>query len=174
MNEHELRKMLDDRDYLKQKIKKYEEDKLISPTRAKFEVKGHLEKARHNLEFVREIHQEYNDWKLIVCYYAAYHAALALTTAKGQVSKSHDATLCLLIMHYYDSGLTRSDIELLNMLDAKDLFFYVESKQRREDAQYSTKIKYDTHDVEKIRLKIIAFISKSEAILDEIRYSWNI
>lgn len=101
-----------------------------------------------------------------MCYYAAYHAALALIATKRCSSKNHDATPCLIIKYFYNSGLTKEDIELLNLLDAEDLFFYVESKQKREDAQYSTKTKYETKDVEKIRIKTLLFISKAEEMIN--------
>src|SRR3989344_6123075 len=160
MNEYSLKKLLEDKKHLESKIQTYNENGVITKNASKAETKGHLEKARHNSKFIQSITAEYNDWKLIVCYYAAYHAALALIITKGFTSKNHDAPLCLIIRHFYNSGLSKEDIELLNMLDAQDLFFYVESKQKREDAQYSTKIKYETRDVEKIRIKTLLFISK--------------
>ena len=167
MNEYDLKKLLEDKKYLIEKINIYNEKGLITKTDSKAEIKGHIEKSRHNSKFIQTINTEYNDWKLIACYYAAYHAALALITTKGYSSKNHDATLCLIIRYFYNSGLTKEDIELLNLLDAQDLFFYVESKQKREDAQYSTKIKYETKDVEKIRLKTLLFISKAEEIINK-------
>jgi uncharacterized protein (UPF0332 family) len=167
MNEYELKKLLEDKKYLEAKIKTYQEKSLINTNTTKAEIKGHIEKSRHNIKFITNIMSEFNDWKLIVCYYAAYHAALALITTKGLSSKNHDATLCLVIKHFYNSGLSKEDIELLNMLDTQDLFFYVESKQKREDAQYSTKIKYETQDVEKIRIKTLLFISKAEEIINK-------
>jgi len=165
MNERALRRLLEDRKFLELKIKTYEENNAITKNSTKAETKGHLEKARHNSDFIKSINPEYNDWKLISCYYAAYHAALALISTKGLMSKNHDATLCLIIKHFYKSGLSKEDIELLNLLDAQDLLFYVESEQKREDAQYSTKIKYDAKDVEKIRIKTLLFISKAEEII---------
>lgn len=165
MNEYNLKKLLEDKKYLETKIQSYIETGLITKNASNAEIKGHLEKSRHNTKFIQSITPEYNDWKLIACYYAAYHAALALITTKGDSSKNHDATLCLVIKHFYNSGLSKEDIELLNLLDAQDLLFYVESKRKREDAQYSTKIKYETKDVEKIRLKTLLFISKAEEII---------
>jgi uncharacterized protein (UPF0332 family) len=162
MNEYELKKLLEDKEYLETRIKSY--DGLIN-LGSKAEVKGHIEKSRHNISFIKSISIEFNDWKLIVCYYAAYHAALAMIASKGLSSKNHDATLCLIIKHFYNSGLSKADIELLNMLDSQDLLFYVESKQKREDAQYSTKIKYETKDIDKIHIKTLLFVNKAEEII---------
>lgn len=161
MNEYELNRMLKDKKYLDERIKTYEQKGLITKTTAKSEIKGHMEKAKHNLDFLKEITQKYADWKMIVCYYAAYHAALAVIATKDYSSKNHDATLCLLIKYFYKSGLTEEDIELLNMLDAKDLLFYAESKQKREDAQYSTKINFEPKGTENIRLKTLLFVNKA-------------
>jgi uncharacterized protein (UPF0332 family) len=165
MNEYELTKLLTDKKYLESKLKTYEDKGAINKSTSKFEIRGHLEKARHNLNFIKDTKKEYNDWKLVGCYYAAYHAALSLVLTKGYSSKNHDATLCMIIKHFYNSGLSKEDIELLNMLDSQDLFFYVESKQKREDAQYSTKTKFESRDVDKILLKTRLFISKAENII---------
>ena len=157
--------MLEDRKHLESRTRAYTEKGLIAMSRSHFEIAGHMEKARHNLGFIKAIGSEFNDWKLVVCYYAAYHAALALIISKGFTSKNHDATLCLLMKHFYNSGLSKEDIELLNMFDAEDLLFYVESKQKREDAQYSTKTMFDIKDIEKIRIKTILFVSKAENMI---------
>jgi uncharacterized protein (UPF0332 family) len=169
MNEYELKKLLEDKKYLESKILLYTKKKIITKTTSKSEIKGHMEKARHNLSFTKEISSKYADWKLIVCYYTIYHAALALIATKDYTSKNHDASLCMIIKHFYNSGLSKKDIELLNMLDAQDLFFYVESKQKREDAQYSTKINFENKDIELIRLKTILFVNKTETIIKSNR-----
>jgi uncharacterized protein (UPF0332 family) len=166
MNEHELKMLMSKSNLINLKLKDYFFNKLIKDTKSKEEIWGHVRKAEHNLEFVKEIKSEFNDWKLVVCYYAAYHAALALIASKGYSAKNHDATLCLLIKYFYNSGLSKEDIELLNMFDAQDLLFYVESKQKRENAQYSTKINFEAEDVEKIKIKTRLFINKAEEIIN--------
>lgn len=55
------------------------------------------------------------------------------------------------------------------MFDAQDLLFYVESKQKREEASYSTKIKFDTQIVNNLKIKTTLFINKVDKIIkDEI------
>jgi uncharacterized protein (UPF0332 family) len=168
MNEIELKNLLEDSFFLDAKIKFYSEKLLITRAVLTSEIKGHREKAKHNLHFVKDINSEFNDWKLVVCYYAAYHAALALIATKGFSTKNHDATLCLLIKYFYNEGLSKEDIELLNMFDTQDLLFYVESKQKREDAQYSTRINFEVKDAEKMKIKTRLFINKAEEIINSL------
>lgn len=166
MNEKDLKKLLETKDFLEEKLGFYKQNKIIIETDSKHEMKGHFEKARHNLSFLKEIKQEYHDWMLVACYYAAYHAALALIISKGCFSKNHDATLCILIKEFYKQELTKEDIELLNMFDAQDILFYVESKQKREEASYSTKIKFDVKEVNNLKLKTTLFINKVDKIIN--------
>ncbi len=166
MDNKSLNKLLEDKQFLNQRIEYYKDEKILSKSNSKHEVIGHLEKARHNLEFLNEIKSPYNDWILVACYYASYHAALALILTKGYYSKNHDATLCILIKEFYKKELSKEDIELLNMFDADDLLFYVESKHKREEASYSTKIKFESKEVNQIKLKTKFFINKVEMIID--------
>lgn len=168
MNEKMLKKLLEDATFLEQKITFYKENKQLSQTRSKHEIQGHLAKARHNLNFLNEIKIAYNDWALVTCYYSSYHAALALIISKGYFSKNHDATLCILIKEFYNKELSKEDIELLNMFDAEDLLFYIESKQKREEASYSTKTKFESQEVNKIKLKTTLFVNKAEKIIKEV------
>jgi len=47
------------------------------------------------------------------------------------------------------------------------LLFYVESKNKREDATYSTKSKFDKNEVEKLRIKAILLVAKFKSILEK-------
>src|SRR3989344_5761213 len=103
MNEFQLKKLLISREVLNQKIEGYQLEKQISIIREDInEINGHIEKAEHNLKFVEHTSKtDFSDWVLVGWYYTLYHAALALLLNKGFFSKNHDATLCLLIRHYY-------------------------------------------------------------------------
>jgi len=132
------------------------------------EIRGHIDKAKHNLRFVYDnLKLEYYDWCITGCYYAIYHSALALLLKKGYSSKNHDATLCLLIKEYYNRGVNPDDLELINQffLDYQDLIFYVTSKKKREESSYSSKYLFDKEAVELLRQQTIAFINKAEYIL---------
>ena len=165
MNNKTLNLLIENNEFLNNKINFYLKKKTITKTTSKYEIKGHLEKARHNLSFLSEIKREYNDWSLVVCYYAIYHSALALILSKNFHSKNHDATICVLIKEFYNIELNKEDIDLLNMFDIQDVLFYAESKNKREEANYSTKTKFDLNEVETIKLKTRLFVNKAERIL---------
>ncbi|MDO8656989.1 MAG: hypothetical protein Q7K45_07170 [Nanoarchaeota archaeon] len=87
---------------------------------------------------------------------------------KGYTSKNHLATLCILIKEFYQQGLSLEDIETIsNFLDYQDVLFYVESKNKREDATYSSKIKFTKEEVESLRIKAVLFVSKIKEMVGE-------
>ncbi len=168
MNELDFKKMLEDSKLLQFQIDFYLKNKVISAqTPLKSEIQGHIEKAEHNLNFVKDSSGKYSDWGIVGCYYAAYHIALALILSKGYSSKNHDATLCLLIKHYYKKELSKEDLELLNSvyLDNQDILFYVESKIEREKASYSSQIAFDKKRVSDLQLKTILFVNRCKEIM---------
>ena len=60
---------------------------------------AHMQKSKHNMLFYEKNtgDHQFNDWLIVVMYYALYHAALALITKKGYSSKNHTASLVFLI-----------------------------------------------------------------------------
>jgi uncharacterized protein (UPF0332 family) len=133
------------------------------------EIKGHILKAEHNLRFVSEnMKLKFYDWATTGCYYACYHAASALILMKGYSSKNHLATLCVLIKEFYTKGLSEQDIGLFSsFLDYHDILFYVESKNKREDATYSTNVLFDKKEFEKIRINATLFVNKLSGIVKD-------
>ena len=63
---------------------------------AKSLVHAHLDKAKHNLAFVNQ-NKKKGKLSIVGLYYAVYHAALALVSRKGFISRSHKATRIILI-----------------------------------------------------------------------------
>jgi len=165
-----LRKLITNPLLLNKRIKFYESKKIIQKVPLDLEeIKGHILKSEHNLKFVLDnMKLGYYDWCITGCYYAIYQIALALIRAKEIYSKNHDATLCLLAREYYQEGITKEDIELINIffLDYQDLLIYVHTKDKREEASYSSKYNFDKDKVEELRLKTIDFINKARGILD--------
>jgi len=75
--------------------------------------------------------------------------------------------LCILIKEFYKKDLSKEDIEILsNFIDYQDLLFYVESKNKREDATYSTKSGFDKKEAEQLRIKAVLFVSKIKSLLN--------
>src|SRR3989344_5407685 len=164
MKEFDLNILINNKGILNKKIEEFLSKNILKKQKAdEYEIKGHIEKAEHNLNFVKSTLElkEFNDWCITGCYYASYHSALALIMTKGYSSKNHLATLCILIKEFYKKELSKQDIEIIsNFLDYQDLLFYVESKNKREDATYQSKTKFEKIDVEQLRLKAVLLVSK--------------
>ena len=164
MKEYDLNKLIEKKNVLNDKIDEFvkKEILILQPIIAD-EIKGHITKAEHNLVFVKDnIKLGHFDWCISGCYYASYHAVLALIMTRGYTSKSHLATLCVLIKEFYKKGIEKEDLEMIDLLfiDQQDLIFYVESKNKREDATYSSQRVYDKKLVENLRVKAVIFVDK--------------
>ncbi|MEK6891101.1 MAG: HEPN domain-containing protein [Nanoarchaeota archaeon] len=169
MEVEEIEKITKDSEELDRKIDYFTKLKLIRDKKLDVEsIKGHIEKAENNLKFVLDnINLGYYDWCITGCYYSMYHIAIALILSKEKQSKNHDASICLLIKYYYMNGISEEDIEMLNefFINYQDLLFYVESKEKRKEASYSTEYRFDKEEVENMRLKSIEFVDKAKNIL---------
>ncbi|MFW6220775.1 MAG: hypothetical protein ACOC3X_03805 [Nanoarchaeota archaeon] len=84
MNDLYLKKLLKSTNELDNKIKNYMLENLITQLEPdNHEIKGHIEKAEHNIKFVNTIlNKDFLDWVLVGCYYTLYHASLALILKK--------------------------------------------------------------------------------------------
>jgi uncharacterized protein (UPF0332 family) len=169
MKEYDLKKLIDNKDYLNEKINELIDQKMLFKQKIdNDEIQGHILKSEHNLRFIKEnIKLGFFDWVITGCYYTSYHAALALILTKGYSSKNHLATLCILIKEFYKKELTKEDIEMLSrFLDYEDILFYVDSKNKREKASYSTEIFFEKKDVEKLKMETILFVNKTKDIIE--------
>ena len=54
---------------------------------------------------------------------------------------------------------------LSKFLDYQDILFYVDSKNKREKASYSSKISFDKNDVDKLKMQTILFVNKVKNII---------
>lgn len=168
MNEHNLKRLITDKEFLENKIINLLDNKLLLKQSVDIEeIKGHILKSEHNLRFISKIiNLKFYDWVVTACYYAAYHAALASILTKGFTSKSHLATLCILIKTFYNKELDKKDIDLFSkFLEYQDLAFYVYSKNQREKASYSTNSIFSKKDIERLRIETILFVNKIKEII---------
>ena len=170
MKEYDLNKLLENKEYLNFKIDEFLRQEILKKQPVVLEeIKGHIAKAEHNLIFVKDnLKLGHFDWCINGSYYASYHIVLALILTKGYASKSHLATLCVLIQEFYQKGIDREDLQLIDSLfiDYQDLTFYVESKNKREDATYSSTKSFDKKLVENLRIKALIFIDKVKKIIE--------
>jgi uncharacterized protein (UPF0332 family) len=143
-------------------IKKEQLNKIIKNRKL---IQAHIKKAEHNLGILKQLNEDYNDWKIIGLYYCLYHSCLALLANKGYSSKNHTATLIFLLQEY--SQITNEEINLIEELQIKeeDAKFYTQLKQERHNANYSTDIFYDNEKIEEVRIKTVTFLNKVRGIL---------
>lgn len=169
MNEFDLKILLENKKILNEKIDEFMAKKIIKKQDIdEEEIKGHIEKSENNLRFIKDnLKLGYYDWCVTGCYYASYHIVLALLMTKGYTSKNHLATLCLLIKEFYKKGIEKEDIKMISdlFIDYQDLIFYVESKNKREHATYSSKRIYDKRLVENLRIKAVLFVDKVKGMI---------
>jgi uncharacterized protein (UPF0332 family) len=151
---------------LLKKIKKEAETKEL--------VRGHLEKANHNLRFVKSTLElkEFNDWAIVSAYYAIYHASLALCALKGYSTKDHLATLLIVIREFYSHGLEIDDIKIINTItiEKEEVLYYIEAKNKRTKASYSIRKQFETPEVELLRQHAVRFVNKAKDIIDNSEF----
>jgi uncharacterized protein (UPF0332 family) len=169
MKTETLNRLIKNEKLLEKFILKYKKDKFLFKDKTDFnEMKGHLEKAEHNLRFITDTFKsKYLDWCITGCYYAVYHASLSLLNLKDWRSKHHNATLCILIKEYLNKEIGETEIKLINtfFLTYNDLLFYVESKSKRNLATYSTNIVFDENSVRKMIAISREYINKVRNII---------
>lgn len=161
--ENETRREKDFQRYLKsRKIKKEVEAEIL--------MQGHLEKADHNLKFVKSTLElkEFNDWAIVSAYYTIYHASLALCALRKYSTKDHLATLLILIKEFYKRGLSKEEIETFGKttIEKEEVLYYVEAKKKRTKASYSTQKIFDKDEAETLRVKAIDFVNKVKEIIE--------
>lgn len=170
MEAKELEKLIDNKSLLDSKINFYLSKGVLKKQEIdRDEIKGHIEKAKHNLFFVTNLKDSvFGDWLIAGCYYALYHSTLALILSKGYSSKNHNATLCITVKEFYEKGIEFLELEMLNkfFILSNDLVFYAEVKEKRKEASYSTKIVFDKEELEDMRHKTILYINKIKNILN--------
>ena len=139
-------------------IKKIDENSELS--------ESHIEKARHNMRFYKlnKSNSDYQDWQIVVLYYALYQSCLSLLTKKGYSSKSHEATILLLIKEY---SISKDEAELIENLELNrdEAQMYTQLKKDRHDASYSTETKFTKELVNQYEKDVIKFINKVELFL---------
>ena len=152
--------------YLKSKKVKRE-------TEIKELVQGHIEKADHNLKFVKSTLElkDFNDWAIVSAYYSIYHASLALCALKGYSTKDHLATLLILINEFYQKELNKEEIEIVGntTIEKEEVLYYIEAKSKRTKASYSTQKVFGKDEAENLRIKAISFVNKVKEIIDSSR-----
>ncbi|MDI6738422.1 MAG: HEPN domain-containing protein [Nanoarchaeota archaeon] len=161
---------LENRNLLESDFRGYIKKMVIRTGASSIEVEGHLHKAKRNLQLSRRIIDEFKDfyeWSIVSYYYAVYQAALALCALKGYSTKSHTATISLLVKFFYPAHITEDDLKTVvnTMMAEGDIREFVELKNYREDATYSISVDYEKVLAESLGEKAVDFVSKAEMII---------
>lgn len=147
--------------------------KVKKETQVRELVRGHMEKADHNLKFVKSALElrEFNDWAIVSAYYSIYHASLALCALKGYSTKDHSATLLILIREFYRNGLEKYEIDTVGStgVEKEDVLYYVETRRERKKASYSTRINFERSEAESVRHRAIKFVNRAKDIIETYR-----
>lgn len=156
-----------DKNLLNKQVEFYVKKKQLNKISKNSElVQAYLAKAKHNLEFftLNKTQIKFNDWLVVVLYYALYHSALALVANKDFTSKNHTATLLFLIKEY---NIDIKEAELINELSINkdDAEFYTNLKTDRHNASYATEILFSNKKIEEYHFKVVEFIQKAEDLL---------
>lgn len=163
----QLEKLFSDNKYLNKEIEFYISKKQIKKIEKNKElIEAHIEKAKHNIAFYKLNKEQttFNDWLIVMLYYALYHCALALITNKEFSSKNHYATILILIKEY---NITREEAELINELsiNKEDAELYTNLKRERQNASYTTNTKFNNNTIRNYEEKVITFINKTKEII---------
>jgi len=169
MNTYQLQQLLENKEILEKQIQEAISNKqLFTQKIDEEEMQGHVQKAEHNLMFINKVKNNFLDWAITGCYYACYHAALALIKSREYSSKSHVATLYILIKEFYKQPFENEDFKLLaTLLDYEDVLFYVEAKNKREKVSYSTTTNYTKEEVARLTIQATVFVNKAQDILEK-------
>jgi len=162
-----INRLFDDKEYLEGEITFFINKKQIKIIQENKElVNSHIKKARHNIEFYKlnKGNNNFNDWLVVTLYYSLYHCALALITKKKYSSKNHYSTILILIREY---TITINEARLLNELSISkdDAEFYTNLKGDRNNASYSTDIKFNNEMIKDYEGKVLDFINKTEELI---------
>ncbi len=163
---------LKNRNILEKDFKSYLGRKTIREGATKIEMEGHLHKAKRNLQFSRSVLDDlknFYEWSIVSYYYAVYQAGLALCALKGYKTKSHIATISILIMFFYPRHISEEDLKTMvkTIMAEEDIKEFVELKDYREDATYSISVEYEKELAENLGKKAIEFVNKAEKIIRE-------
>lgn len=94
---------------------------------------------------------------------------MALCALKGYKTKSHIATIAILIKFFYPQHLSEEDLKTVakTIMVEDDIREFVELKNYREDATYSISVEYERKLADNLGEKAIEFVNKVEMIIRE-------
>ena len=121
----------------------------------------HIQKAKHNLLAADyNIKGGFDDWAVSQCYYAMYHALLAILYQYGYESRNHECTITA-VEYLISSKKLNLDISYIAFIRTAEQMQPKDAKALREEFQYGTKT-----DVNKVLLNHL--VNKAKEIVEKI------
>jgi uncharacterized protein (UPF0332 family) len=139
---------------------------------------GHIKKADHNLIVMTDMDKlGYEDWVVIVAYYAMYHSALGLLVKIGLDSKDHATTVAVL-EYFFGEQIGKELLEKFNhvkekkdkiesiIIEDKYIDYLWKIKRARETVQYGISLTYKETNV--VIKNARAFVSRIKIVIAEL------
>ena len=141
-------------------------------------VKGHINKAEHNLIVMTDLDKlGHSDWVVVAAYYSMYHSATSILSKIGLDSKDH-ATTAAVLEYFFGRRIEKSLLERFNELkekkeeteiiriEEKYIDYLWKTKKAREKTQYGINITYTESNP--IMNNAREFTTKIKLLLEEI------
>ena len=141
-------------------------------------VKGHINKAEHNLIVMTDLDKlGHSDWVVVAAYYSMYHSATSILSKMGLDSKDHTTTAAVL-EYFFGKKIEKSLFEKFNELkekkeeieiikiEEKYIDYLWKTKKAREKIQYGIDATYT--ETKLIMNNAREFATKIKLILEEI------
>lgn len=141
-------------------------------------VKGHINKAEHNLIVMTDLDKlGHSDWVVVSAYYSMYHSATSILSKIGLDSKDH-ATTAAVLEYFFGRRIEKSLLERFNELkekkeeteiiriEEKYIDYLWKTKKAREKTQYGINITYTESNP--IMNNAREFTTKVKLLLEEI------
>lgn len=112
----------------------------IEPDRK--EAKEHIEKAVHNMQFMKEVTKlgRYDDWVFPTAFYAMYHACLAVLYYFGYESRNQECTFTAMEHLIREKKIDLDESYISSLKSIGKTMEPAGIKDLREEFQYGTKV----------------------------------
>lgn len=130
--------------------------------------KGHIAKARHNLNAADyNAKGGYDDWAISQAYYAMYHGLLAILFKKGFESKNHECTINAIeyLMETKQINFSKED---LGFIRAAEQMTSKDAKSLREEFQYGIKVIANKDILANMLKKSKEIVERIELMLNDL------
>jgi len=131
--------------------------------------KGHIAKAKHNLDAADyNVKGGFDDWAISQAYYAMYHGLLAILFKKGFESKNHECTISA-IEYLIETKQINFSKEDLGFIRTTEQMTSKDAKSLREEFQYGIEIIANKAILSDLLKKAKGIVEKIEIILNDMQ-----